>query len=157
MKTRTALLLLLTTALFAANQLSATAREPDQSDQLVKPEELAKLLSSETTSAQLSVLCVGFPVLYRGGHIVGSKFVGPASRPEGIQALRREVQNLPRNRRIVLYCGCCPWDDCPNIRPAFEALHATGFTNVALLYLPHKFLDDWISKGFPVQKGDEPK
>jgi hypothetical protein len=157
MKTRISLVLLLSAALLATNRLSVMAWEPEQSEHLVKPEDLAESLSSAATSAKLSVLCVGFPILYRGGHIVGSTFAGPASKPDGILALRREVQSLPRDRRIVLYCGCCPWKDCPNVRPAFNTLQEMGFKNVVLLYLPHNFLDDWISKGFPVQKGDEAK
>jgi hypothetical protein len=33
----------------------------------------------------------------------------------------------------VIYCGCCPWTHCPNMKPADDALHAMGFTKVKSL------------------------
>jgi hypothetical protein len=35
--------------------------------------------------------------------------------PEGVATLRSAVQALPRNEEIVIYCGCCPMKNCPNI------------------------------------------
>lgn len=139
-----------------SQQPAALPTEPWQLNQIIKPEELAKSLSDGAGEKPL-VLYVGFPVLYRGAHIVGSRFMGPGSRPEGIQALKQEVRDLPRDNQVVLYCGCCPWKDCPNIRPAFRAMQELGFKNVKLLDLPRNFQQDWIAKGFPVQKGDDPR
>ncbi len=103
------------------------------------------------------MLYVGYPPLYQGGHIAGATFAGPASKSGGIQKLNQEVKDLPRDRQIVLYCGCCPWKDCPNIRPAFQTLKDLGFKNVKVLYLAKNLLTDWIAKGFPTQKADDPK
>jgi hypothetical protein len=64
------------------------------------------------------------------------------------------VQGLARNRFIVIYCGCCPWSDCPNVRPAYEALHSLGFTKLKVLYIPDNLGTDWVSKGYPVEKGE---
>lgn len=139
-----------------AVQLPASSSDPWQASQLMKPEELAKALSG-TTGAKPVVLCVGFMVLYQGGHITGSRFAGPASRPQGIQKLKREVENLPRDKEIVLYCGCCPWKDCPNIRPAFRTMERLGFKNIRVLYLPNNLREDWINKRFPTQKGGDGK
>ena len=42
---------------------------------------------------------------------------------------------LPKASFIVLYCGCCPWNHCPNVGPAFKQLRDLGFTNVKVLYM----------------------
>jgi hypothetical protein len=62
------------------------------------------------------------------------------------------VAKEPRDREIVIYCGCCPWEKCPNIRPAFAALQEMGFTHVKALYVPDNLAKDWIGKGFPTDK-----
>jgi thiosulfate/3-mercaptopyruvate sulfurtransferase len=98
------------------------------------------------------VIQVGFPVLYRAAHIPGSDYAGPGSKPEGIELLKKAVAGQPHDRAIVLYCGCCPWDKCPNIRPALEALHEMGFSNVRALSIPENFKTDWIDKGYPTEK-----
>ncbi len=128
--------------------------DPWQVSQLMKPEELAKSLS-DTAAEKPLVFCVGFAFPYHGAHIAGSKYAGPASKADGLQALKQEVENLPHDKQIVLYCGCCPWTNCPNIRPAFQAMKSWGFTNVKALYLPKTLKQDWIDKGFPSQKADD--
>ncbi len=137
------------------NQISVPSSDPWQAHQLIKPQELAKSLSA--TGEKPLVICVAFSVLYPGGHIAGAKFAGPGSKPEGIQALKRAVEGLSPDKPIVLYCGCCPWKKCPNIRAAFRAVQEWGFKNVKALYLPTNFRQDWIAKGFPIEKGgDQP-
>ncbi len=137
-----------------SGQIPILPSDPWQANQLIAPEGLVKLLSSATGHKPL-VVCVGFPVLYQGGHIVGAKFAGPASRRKGLQALKRAVRALPRDKEIVLYCGCCPWKRCPNIRAAFRATQGWGFKSVKALYVPRNFRQDWIAKGFPIEKGAE--
>lgn len=95
------------------------------------------------------ILQVGMARLYRHAHIRGSEYVGQANEPEGIAALRKRVESLPKNAPIVIYCGCCPWEHCPNIQPAYGELHKLGFTNVKALYLPNNFKFDWEDKGYP--------
>jgi len=98
------------------------------------------------------VIHTGFAVLYRSAHITGTVYAGPGSKPEGLEELKKLVANEPRDREIVIYCGCCPWVKCPNIRPAFAALHEMGFTRVSALYVPENLATDWIDKGFPTDK-----
>ncbi len=93
-------------------------------------------------------------MLYAQGHIPGSEYCGPARSSEGIARLKKCVQDVPHTRSIVLYCGCCPWEECPNIRPAFEAMKTMGFSNVKVLYIPHNFGRDWAAKGYPVSTGE---
>jgi len=120
--------------------------------QLIQPEEMAALLRSTGQSRPL-VLQVGFRVLYVQAHIPGSEYVAAGSSPNGVQQLRTRVEKLPRNKAIVLYCGCCPWGHCPNVRPAYEELHGMGFTNVKVLFIARDFGSDWVSKGYPVETG----
>ena len=137
-------------------QLPASPSDPLQDSQLLKPRELVKALSGPA-GAKPVVLCVGYQVLYEGSHIAGARFVGPTTKPAGMEKLKQETKNLPRDKEIVLYCGCCPWNDCPNIRPAVSALEQLGFKNVKALYLPANLQQDWIDKGFPIEKGEDGK
>ena len=137
----------------ATQQRAETQPEdPWTIEQLIYPEELLKRTSSAQERPLL--LHIGVAFLFKNGHIPRSTYVGQASKTEGIENLKKEVQELPRNREIVLYCGCCPWKDCPNIRPAFKVLRELRFTNVKLLYLPTSFAQDWVEKGFPFEKAE---
>jgi len=101
------------------------------------------------------IIDVGQDVLYRAVHIAGTPYAGPASKPEGIAELKKALAGQPHDRDIVLYCGCCPMDKCPNVRPAFTALHELGFTHVRVLSLPVNLKTDWTDKGYPVDRRSE--
>jgi len=105
-------------------------------------------------AGKIVLLQVGFLTMYKMGHIPGSQYAGAAVTAEGLTALKNLVSKLPRNQEIVIYCGCCPWDDCPNIRPAFLALKEMGFTNLKVLDIPERLGTDWTAKGFPIVKGE---
>ena len=128
----------------AASSLPANAQ--------IAPEDLAKILQSSAGEKPIMIQ-VGFYPLYAQAHIPGSEYIGPASQPEVVEKLRKRVEPLPRKKYIVLYCGCCPWNHCPTLRPAYEALHSMGFTKLKVLYIPNNFGQDWVNKGFPVEKG----
>ena len=100
---------------------------------------------------------VGFGVMYRSKHIPASIYAGPASNAEGLAALKTAAANLPRDREIVVYCGCCPFDRCPNVKPALDALRQMGFTNVKAMLLPTNFGADWVDHGYPVEEGTPAK
>ena len=120
---------------------------------LIQPEELAKLLQTSGKEKPLMIQ-VGSHVLFSQAHIPGSEYIGPASTEAGLQQLRDRVKSLPKTRAIILYCGCCPWNHCPNVKPADDALHAMGFTNVKVLYISDNFGTNWVDKGYPVAKGE---
>jgi len=149
--------LLVIVAVTAMAFFTSAANAAPKGDQLtsrevIKPEQLIKLLSG---TMKPLVLQVGFDFLYQGGHIDGSIWAGPASRPEGITRLENAVRKVPRDKEIVLYCGCCPWTECPNIQPAFDTVRKLGFKNVKVLYIPSDFEHDWIRKGYPIEKSGE--
>ena len=120
---------------------------------LINPDELVKILQSSKGEKPLMIQ-VGSHVLYSQAHIPGSEYIGPANSEIGLQQLRRRVESLPRSKFILIYCGCCPWSHCPNVKPADAALRALGFTNVKVLYVANNFGADWVDKGYPVAKGD---
>jgi thiosulfate/3-mercaptopyruvate sulfurtransferase len=120
---------------------------------LISPEDLVKILQSSQSQKPL-IIQVGSHVLYQQAHIPGSEYLGPASTDNGLEQLRKRVDSLPRDRFIVLYCGCCPWTHCPNVKPADDALRAMGFTKVKILYIAGNFGTDWVDKGYPSAKED---
>ncbi|HLK50786.1 MAG TPA: rhodanese-like domain-containing protein [Bryobacteraceae bacterium] len=121
----------------------------------LEPKNLVAQLQAK--GATPTLIHVGFPVMYRGRHIPASLYAGPAAKPEGLDAIKAAVEKLPRSRQIVIYCGCCPFDRCPNIRPAMALLKQMGFTNVKALDLPANFAADWVDHGYPVEQGPAAK
>lgn len=101
---------------------------------------------------QPAIFYVGFPVLYRAAHIKGAALAGPCSKPEGLASLRKALDPLPRDREIVFYCGCCPFQKCPNIRPAYKAAADLGFSRIRVLMLETNLHTDWIAKGYPTSR-----
>jgi hypothetical protein len=120
-------------------------------DVQITTDDLAKLLQAPGGIKPL-LIHGGFRPLYAQAHIPGSEYIGPASQPEAVEKLRNRVERLPRQKFIVLYCGCCPWTNCPTLRPAYEALHGMGFTKLKVLYVPNNFGQDWVDRGFPVER-----
>jgi hypothetical protein len=77
------------------------------------------------------------------------------SKPEGLAALKKALHGIPRQQPVVLYCGCCPWTDCPNVRPAYRVAREMGFKNVRALYIAKNLQYDWIDKGLAISQGDQ--
>lgn len=138
----------LSLALFA--QTPASAPDPWKNSDLIEPNALAARITG--SAAKPKILYVGFPILYRGAHISGAELAGPASKPEGLELLKQTAAKLPRDQDLIIYCGCCPWDRCPNVRPAFRLLHEMGFTRLKLVTIPTDMSTDWITKGYPVAR-----
>ena len=152
-----AIILLCTFVLAAGSatphELPAAGPSWETAPALIQPADLASILTSPKAPKPLLVQ-IGFRVLYVQAHIPGSEFIGPAYTPDAIRRLHKRAEPLPRTQFIVLYCGCCPWNECPNVRPAYKELDAMGFKNVKLLYIAHNFGEDWASKNYPVAKGE---
>jgi 3-mercaptopyruvate sulfurtransferase SseA len=147
----TVMLFVVTAAAQSGKTLQNALELPPGSAELIQPEELSKTLLSG--SSKPVVLYVGPHFLYAQAHIPGAEFIGPASDPHSLESLRTRVAALPKNSSIVLYCGCCPWEHCPNIRPAYKELQRIGFKGVRVLYLANNFGTNWVEKGYPIEKG----
>jgi rhodanese-related sulfurtransferase len=153
LKTGTIAVLVVFFGVFAQAQFGAPSENSAFSiaqAQLIQPQELNRLLHAGGADKPL-VLQVGSRVLFAQAHIAGSEYVGPSSQAEGLQQLKNRVAPLSRDTLIVLYCGCCPWNRCPNIAPAIRLLHDLGFTRVKALYLADNLGTDWVEKGYPVE------
>jgi rhodanese-related sulfurtransferase len=133
----------------AAASLSASSIP---SAQVVQPDAFRALLAAGKSPRPV-VLQVGSRIMFAQAHIPGAVYAGPGSQPAGLDLLSAKVAALPKDAFIVLYCGCCPWNHCPNIGAAFHRLQQLGFHNVRALYIPSNFGDDWANKGYPVEKG----
>jgi hypothetical protein len=136
----------------AALCFSQQGSDPWPKSDLLDPAALASTL--RTPGGKLpKIICVAFPVLYRNKHISHAVFAGPGGRPEGIEMLKKEVATLDKNSEIVLYCGCCPMDKCPNLRPAYRAVKELGFTKVRALNIQENMHTDWYTKDYPAELG----
>jgi hypothetical protein len=124
---------------------AAMAQKPQNwtKDQLMEPVVLQQKMSAET--AQPLIFSIGPSAL-----IPGSVDIGMVTKPEKLDSLKKALSDVPKNKEIVVYCGCCPFDRCPNVRPAIDLLNEMKFTNYYLLDLPNNIKQDWIDKGFRV-------
>ena len=140
-----------------SNQSGAVNQEktadPWTKAQVLEAADLARELGNSKGRTAPVIVYVGFRTLFEGGHVPAASFHGTASKEEGLAELKKWVGALPRLTNLVIYCGCCPFDRCPNIRPAYAAVHDLGFTHVRILVLPTSFAADWVEKGYPMQKG----
>ncbi|HEX4003213.1 MAG TPA: rhodanese-like domain-containing protein [Candidatus Acidoferrales bacterium] len=160
MKPKIGLLFLVMAALLASasswgrNRAAADAQsDPWTAAETVTPGELAKEISDPDSAKRPLVVSVGPRFLYEGGHVPGASFHGPASSEAGLADLKTWAQALPKSSNVVVYCGCCPMARCPNLRPAFTALHDMGFARLRVLLIPTNFGTDWAAKGYPIEKG----
>jgi hypothetical protein len=133
-----AAVLLLTVSAHAQNPVNWT------SEQLMEPAALAQTLRAD--SALPLIISVG-----PGATIPHSVAIGMVNNKEGLQKLQQQLDKTPKNKKIVVYCGCCPFEHCPNVRPAIALLKQEKFTSFYLLNIPSNLKKDWIDKGYPVE------
>jgi len=120
-----------------------TVQDPWKPNQLMAPADLAAIITSNNEPIPV-ILSIG-PSAY----IKGSIDIGDTKEKVNLEKLKEQVNKLPKDTDIVIYCGCCPFEHCPNIRPAFELLAKMKFTNYKLLNLEHNIKIDWLNKGYP--------
>ncbi len=138
--------LLMVTSLVFISFKKQQREEPWKQEQLLNPSELAKTINA-TKAKQPYIYSIG-----PGATIKSSIDIGTAQDMKNLNKLKQQLSRLPKDANIVIYCGCCPFQHCPNIRPAFTLLNEMKFTNQKLLSLQHNIRVDWIDKGFPVNK-----
>jgi hypothetical protein len=149
MKTKFTIILLfvITASAFAFNMLTRpSAAEPWTAQQLLNPADLAKTLNNPK-APQPIIYSIGMQAI-----IKNSIEIGPAMMKDNLNNLKAKLEKLPKNSNIVIYCGCCPFDRCPNVRPPMELLKAMQFTNYKLLNLPQNIKVDWIDHGYPISE-----
>lgn len=125
------------------NLFSQDTPAPWKSDQLIAPAILAATINS---NAELPLILNVGPA----GSIKGAIDIGPANKEENYKKLKDLLATEKKDKDIVVYCGCCPYKNCPNIKPAFTLLGSLKFTNYKLLDLPKNLKVDWIAHGYPM-------
>jgi thiosulfate/3-mercaptopyruvate sulfurtransferase len=111
-------------------------------EQLLEPAQLAQIIQKNEVA----------PIVYSigpGAVIKNSINIGSVKEPANMQEFKKQLSKLPKDASIVVYCGCCPFEHCPNVRPAVAALNEMKFTNYKLLNLSHNVKTDWLDKGYP--------
>jgi thiosulfate/3-mercaptopyruvate sulfurtransferase len=140
-----------------SNQSDAVNQEkkadPWTTAQVLEAADLVRELGSSKGGSAPAIVYVGFRTLFEGGHVPRASFQGTASKEAGLRELKKWAGALPRSTNLVIYCGCCPFDRCPNIRPAYSAVRDLGFTHIRVLVLPTSFAADWVEKGYLIEKG----
>ena len=127
------------------NAQKATAQETWPAKQMVQPKELAEKINNHKLE-NIVVFNVG-----PAGRIKGSVYIGSTSEDESLKLLKSKLNKLPKNTEVVIYCGCCPFKHCPNIKPALKLLNKMQFTNAKVLNLSKNLKADWIDEGYPMQ------
>ncbi|MCK8493961.1 MULTISPECIES: rhodanese-like domain-containing protein [Spirosoma] len=127
----------------AIAQISWKNAEPWRPDQLMETADLAAMISGTDASKPL-IISIG-----PAATIKESVGVGPAREAENLAKLEQLLSKESKDRAIVIYCGCCPFKNCPNIRPAFTKLNEMGFKNHKLLNITQNLKVDWLDKGYP--------
>jgi hypothetical protein len=118
--------------------------EPWKESQLMDPVKLSQQIN--TGQDKLIVINIG-----PSGLIKGAVDIGPTQDAENLDTLRDYLKNSAGGKDVVLYCGCCPFKNCPNIRPAFTLLNTLNYGNASLLDINENLKVDWIDKGFPME------
>ena len=133
---------LISVMILFANTALAQQKNNWTNDQLMNPALLAKKIADNKHVPLM--ISVGPMAL-----IPHSIDMGSASEAEGMATLKDTLSKLSKNTDIVIYCGCCPFEKCPNVRPAIDLLKKMKFSNYHLLNLPVSIKADWIDKGYP--------
>jgi thiosulfate/3-mercaptopyruvate sulfurtransferase len=140
---------LFTFGILMAQQPDGAAFNPPWTPgEVIQTSELATMVAKKIAP---HVYQVGFAQLYKSKHIPGSIYAGPGRSDEGLAELKKAVANVPTDAKIVLYCGCCPWDHCPNMKPAYKMLQSLGYKQIKIVEIPTNFVKDWVEKGYPVE------
>ena len=93
------------------------------------------------------------PVIYNIGplaDIKGAVNIGSTNNKAALDKFSKALAAVPKDKLVVIYCGCCPFRNCPNIRPAFNLLKEQGYKNFKLLNLPQNLKVNWTDIGYPM-------
>ena len=128
-----------------AGFVSGQTGEPWTSKDLIEPEVLAGIISNPKSQK---------PVIFNVGpvaNIKGAINIGSAASKANLDKLSKALAGVPKDKMVVIYCGCCPFRSCPNVRPAFSMLKERGYTKPKLLNLKQNLKVDWTEYGYPME------
>jgi thiosulfate/3-mercaptopyruvate sulfurtransferase len=137
---------IVTLALLITVSLTSLAQAPTwKKEQLMPTAELAEKIKTNAKDK---------PMLFNVGpmdQIKTAIFVGRGTSATSIEKMKQTLSMENKNKAVVVYCGCCSYASCPNIKPAYDALLSLGFKNSKVLELPVGIKEDWVSKGYPME------
>lgn len=131
---------------FSGVMLSYSQAPLWKKEQLMPTKELAEKIQTNAKDK---------PLVFNVGpmeQIKTAVFVGRGTSVTGLEKLKSSVAMENKNRTVVVYCGCCSYASCPNIKPAYDVLIAAGFKNAKVLELPEGIKPDWVAKGYPMEE-----
>ena len=112
--------------------------------QLMQPETLAQKIENQEKLPL--IISIGPQAL-----IPHSKDIGMLVEEPNRARFDSLTDRLSKKTPVVIYCGCCPFDKCPNVRPAIAVLKEKGFENFHLLNLSTSLKADWIDHNYPLK------
>jgi rhodanese-related sulfurtransferase len=126
--------------------LAFTQQEPIKKELVIQPQELAAKINDPKAVK---------PVIFNVGpvdQIKGAIAIGQVNSDEGMAKFKREALKVAKDKEVVVYCGCCSSENCPNIRPAIKFLTESGYKKARVLNIPTGIKEDWVQKGYPTEK-----
>lgn len=119
--------------------------EPWKKNQLFEPNTLSEMILKKTKLPH--IISIG------PGAVIGNSIsVGETRFSENFNKLNEILKSIDKKDEIILYCGCCPFENCQNIRPAFKLLNKLGYENHYLLNIKNNIKTDWIDLGYPTKE-----
>jgi len=137
---------LITVAFLFTSLIFASAQTLWKKEQLMPTKDLAEKIKTNAKD---------LPLIFNVGpmeQIKTAKSIGLGTSISAMEKLKSSLSMESKARTVVVYCGCCSYENCPNIKPAYDALIAAGFKNAKVLELPEGIKPDWVAKGFPMQE-----
>jgi hypothetical protein len=131
--------------LFVFLSFAFTSAPQWEASQLIESADLYKLISTTSKTPK--------PIIYNIGsmeNIYSAIKMGEPSKEESKKKIKEHIKTISPNRLVVVYCGCCSSDHCPNIKPAYDYIQQLGHSNVKVLNLPTSLAVDWTNKGYPL-------
>lgn len=118
----------------------------EETGRILEPAELADRLNADDGAN---------PLIFNLGpvdNIKGAIHFGALTNDANKKKLVTYLENVAKDREIVIYCGCCPFTVCPNIRPAYAFFEENGFEHFKVLNLEESLNANWIAHGYPMEE-----
>src|ERR1044072_6839024 len=94
-------LYLLIVVLFCVSNLKAQNPVNWTEKQLIEPSALAENISTQKDVP--IIISIG-----PGAIVPNSIAIGMVNNPEGMSKLKEQLKGIPKDKKLVIYCGCCP-------------------------------------------------
>lgn len=141
-----ALLSIFSFSAFAQDAKATETVYPWKKEQILPTLKLVDKIKANNSLDMPTILNIG-PMQ----NIKTAQLVGPVNYEFGMMRFKDKLSGIDKSQDLVLYCGCCSYKTCPNLKPAFEAAAKAGFKKVWVLDLPVGVEEDWVKKGYPVE------